>query len=162
MILWKQIILEKGPAMRITDSSSLRELDKNRKSSSPVNKMINSFFADELSHQEEKINVFQDDIDALRMNIEKAGDLLTAEPTLANLKKFRDLLSTLAKRVNAEAYRLDKIGGTPQNPRYHEIITVIDREADQLFNLIIKENKDTMAITARIIGIKGLVVDLIT
>jgi len=64
--------------------------------------------------------------------------------------------------VNAEAYRLDKIGGTPQNPRYHEIITVIDREADQLYNLIIKENKDTMAITARIIGIKGLVVDLIT
>ena len=148
--------------MRINDSSSLRELDKNRKSSSPMNKMITSFFADELSHHEEKINVYQDDIDTLRSNIEKAGNLLTSEPTLANLKNFRDLLSTLAKKVNAEAYRLDKIGGTPQNPRYHEIITVIDREADQLYNLIIKENKDTMAITARIIGIKGLVVDLIT
>ena len=148
--------------MRITDSSSLRELDKNRKSGSPMNKMITSFFADELSHHEEKINVYQDDIDTLRNNIEKAGNLLTAEPTLANLKNFRDLLSTLAKKVNAEAYRLDKIGGTPQNPRYHEIITVIDREADHLYNLIVKENKDTMAITARIIGIKGLVVDLIT
>jgi uncharacterized protein YaaR (DUF327 family) len=148
--------------MRINDSSSLRELDKNRKSGSSMNKMITSFFADELSHHEEKINVYQDDIDTLRNNIEKAGNMLTAEPTLANLKNFRDLLSTLAKKVNAEAYRLDKIGGTPQNPRYHEIITVIDREADQLYNLIIKENKDTMAITARIIGIKGLVVDLVT
>jgi uncharacterized protein YaaR (DUF327 family) len=148
--------------MRITDSSSLRELDKNRKSNSPMNKMINSFFADELSHHEEKIDVYQDDIETLRSNIEKAGNRLTSEPTLANLKNFRDLLSTLAKKVNGEAYRLDKVGGTPQNPRYHEIITVIDREADHLYNLIVKENKDTMAITAKIIGIKGLVVDLIT
>jgi len=71
-------------------------------------------------------------------------------------------LSTLAKRVNTEAYRLDKVGGTPQNPRYYEIITVINREADILYNLIVKENKDTMAITAKVIGIKGLVVDLVT
>ena len=148
--------------MRIIDSSSLRELDKNRKSGSPVKKMMTSFFADELTHHEEKTNVYQDDIDTLRSNIEKAGNLLTSDPTLANLKNFRDLLSSLAKRVNAEAYRLEKFGGTAQNPRYHEIITVINREADQLYNLIVKENKDTMAIAARIIGIKGLVVDLIT
>jgi uncharacterized protein YaaR (DUF327 family) len=163
MILCEAIITQGGaPAMRIIDSSSLRELDKNRKSSSPVKNMISSFFADELSHHEEKLHEHQDDIDTLRSNIEKAGNLLTSDPTLANLKSFRDLLSTLAKKVNAEAYRLDKIGGTPQNPRYHEIITVINREADQLYNLIVKENKDTMAITARIIGIKGLVVDLVT
>jgi uncharacterized protein YaaR (DUF327 family) len=148
--------------MRIIDSSTVRELDKNRKSSSPMKKMMNSFFADELSHREEEVDSYQDDIATLRSNIEKAGNLLTSEPTLANLRCFRDLLSTLAKRVNAEAYRLDKFGGTPQNPRYHEIITVINREADNLYNLIVKENKDTMAITARIIGIKGLVVDLVT
>lgn len=127
-----------------------------------MNKMISSFFSEELSHQEEKVHLYQDDIDTLRDNIEKAGNLLTEQPTLGNLKNFRDLLSTLAKKVNAEAYRLDKFGGTPQNPRYHEIITVIDREADQLYNLIVRENKDTMAIAAKIIGIKGLVVDLIT
>ena len=148
--------------MRITDSSSLRELDKNSKSTSPMKKIMSSFFADELSHHEEAVDSYQDDIDTLRGSIEKAGNLLTAEPTLANLKCFRDLLSTLAKKVNAEAYRLDKVGGTPQNPRYYEIITVINREADHLYNLIVKENKNTMAITAKIIGIKGLVVDLVT
>ncbi len=148
--------------MRINDSSSLRELDKNRKSNSPVTKMFSSLFADELSHHEKKIDQYQEDIETLRINIEKAGNLLTAEPTLANLQSFRDLLSAVAKRVNAEAYRLDKVGGTPQNPQYHEIITVINREADQLYHLIVHENKDTIAITAKIIGIKGLVVDLIT
>jgi uncharacterized protein YaaR (DUF327 family) len=148
--------------MRIQDSSSLRELDKNTKSSSPIRKIMNSFFAEELSSNEEGIASNQHDIDTLRSEIEKAGTLLTTEPTLVNFKQFRDLLSTLAKRVNNEAYRLDKFGGTPQNPRYYEIITVINREADNLYNLIVKENRDPMAITAKVIGIKGLVVDLVT
>jgi uncharacterized protein YaaR (DUF327 family) len=148
--------------MRIHDSSSLRELDKNTKSSSPVKKIMNSFFADELSQQEESIGSYQDDVETLRAEIEKSGNQLTTEPTLANFKHFRELLSTLAKKVNTEAYRLDKVGGTPQNPRYYEIITVINREADNLYNLIVKENRDSMAITAKVIGIKGLVVDLVT
>ena len=148
--------------MRIQDSSSLRELDKNTKSSSPMKKLMNSFFADELVLHEGEISSYQDDIETLRSEIEKAGIRLTKEPTLANFKLFRDLLSTLAKKVNTEAYRLDKFGGTPQNPRYYEIITVIDREADNLYNLIVRENRDSMAITAKVIGIKGLVVDLVT
>lgn len=148
--------------MRIQDSSSVRELDKNTKSSSPAKKISSSFFADELSHHEEGVASYQEAVETLRADIEKAGNLLTTKPTLANFKHFRDLLSKLAKKVNAEAYRLDKIGGTPQNPRYFEIITVIDREADSLYNLVVKENRDSMAITAKVIGIKGLVVDLVT
>ena len=148
--------------MRIQDSSSLRELDKNTKSSSPVKKMMNSLFTEELSHQETGIASYQDDIETLRNEIEKAGVLLTTEPTITNFKQFRDLLSKLAKKISAEAYRLDKFGGTPQNPRYYEIINIIDREADALYNLIVKENRDSMAITAKVIGIKGLVVDLVT
>lgn len=148
--------------MRIQDSSSLREIDKNTKSTSPVKNMLNSFFSNELSHQESGIASYQDDIETLRTEIEAAGDRLSSEPILANFKQFRDLLSRLAKKVNAEAYRLDKFGGTPQNPRYFEIITVIDREADNLYNLIVKENRDSMAITSKVIGIKGLVVDLVT
>jgi uncharacterized protein YaaR (DUF327 family) len=148
--------------MRIQDSSSLRELDKNTKSSSPMKRIISSFFADELQHHEEQTASQQETVTALRHEIESAGNLLTSEPTLKNFKHFRDLLSKLAKMVSAEAYRLEKFGGTPQNPRYYEIITVIDREADTLYNLIVKENKDSMAITAKVIGIKGLVVDLVT
>lgn len=149
--------------MRIEDSSSLRELDKKIKSSSPVKSMLSSLFANELSSRtEEAAASYQDDIESLRSEIEKAGTLLESEPTLPNFTLFRDLLSKLAKKVNTEAYRLEKIGGTAQNPRYFEIITVINREADNLYNLIVKENRNSMAITAKVIGIKGLVVDLIT
>lgn len=148
--------------MRIHDSSSLRELDKNTKKSSPVKRIMNSLFADELRHNEADVNSHHDGVDALRSEIEAAGNLLTSEPTIKNFQQFRDLLSKLAKKVSAEAYRLEKFGGTAQNPRYFEVITIIDKEADNLYNLIVKENRDSMAITAKVIGIKGLVVDLIT
>jgi uncharacterized protein YaaR (DUF327 family) len=148
--------------MRILDSSQVRELEKNSKGTSPIKKIVNSFFAQELSHNEEEIASYTDDIETLRTEIDKAGNLLTTEPTLTNFSFYRDLLSKLAKKVNAEAYRLDKFSGTPQNPRYYEIITIINREADNLYSLIVNENRNTMAITAKVIGIKGLVVDLVT
>lgn len=148
--------------MRIQDSSSIREMDKKRNNSSPIKNIVKSLFADELVAHEESQNSYQEDVETLRSDIDKAGASLMAEPTLDNFKRFRDLLSTLAKKVNSEAYRLDKFGGTPQNPRYYETITIINREADILYSLIVKENRDNMAITAKVIGIKGLVVDLIT
>jgi uncharacterized protein YaaR (DUF327 family) len=39
---------------------------------------------------------------------------------------------------------------------------VINTEADRLYNLLLHDQRDNMAITAKVIGIKGLVVDLIT
>lgn len=148
--------------MRIQDNSSLRDIEKKTKGSSPAKGVLNSFFSAGLSRQERQTEEYDADIDTLRKEIEEAGNKLTVEPTLPNFKQFRDLLSKLATKINAEAYRLEKFGGTPQNPRCYEIITVINSEADKLYNLVIKENRDSMAITAKVIGIKGLVVDLVT
>jgi uncharacterized protein len=148
--------------MRIKDASSIREIEKNTSKKSPLLKGTISIFAAELSQQQTGINTYEQEIEKLREEINEAGDNLEKEPTLSNFKRFRDLLSKLAKQISNEAYHLEKIGGTPQNPRYFEIITVINAEADHLYNLIIKENKNHLAITAKVIGIKGMVVDLLS
>jgi len=148
--------------MRIKDASSLRDLERNTKNKSPLLQGAASQFATEFSQQQAELNSYEQEIEDLRTEIDQAGDKLQKEPTLSNFKRFRDQLSKLAKRISNEAYHLNKIGGTPQNPRYFEIITIINAEADRLYNLIIKENKDHLAITAKVIGIKGMVVDLIT
>jgi len=148
--------------MRIEDRSSLRDIEKKTKGTAASKGVLGSLFSAGLTRQEQEIDEYDKDVDTLRKEIEEAGSKLTMEPTLPNFKQFRDLLGNLAKRINAEAYRLEKFGGTTQNPRYFEIITVINSEADKLYNLIIKENRDSMAITAKVIGIKGLVVDLVT
>jgi uncharacterized protein YaaR (DUF327 family) len=148
--------------MRIVDVlSSIEDIQKKKEKKAVAAKPPALLFAATLEQQEES-GAYETEIDALRKEIELAGNRLQQEATLPNFIKFRNLLSSLAKRVNAEAYRLNKIGGTPQNPRYYEIITVINAEADRLYNLIIAENKNHLAITANVINIKGMVIDLIT
>lgn len=148
--------------MRIKDTSSLRELDRHTKSKSPLLQGGTSHFATEFSIRQTEVNSYEQEIEDLREEIDRAGEKLEKEPTLTNFKHFREQISRLARKITNEAYHLKKIGGTPQNPRYFEIITVINTEADLLYKLIIKENKDHLAITAKVIGIKGLVVDLMT
>lgn len=126
-----------------------------------VKKSLFSLFDRELAIHEKPDESQENDIEELRKEIELFGDKVEREPTLPNFSGFRNALSRLAKKINSEAYRLDKFGGTPQNPRYYEIITIINREADRLYELIMQEQKNRLAITAKVIGIKGLVVDLI-
>jgi len=148
--------------MRIRDALPTPGIGQQGKSQPVVKIGAGSPFAAELTSRQTDITSYEQEVENLRQEIEMLGDRLTQEPTLPNFKRFRDLLSQLAKRISAEAYRLEKIGGTPQNPRTFEIITVINAEADKLYNLIVQANRDSMAITAKVIGIKGLVVDLVT
>lgn len=147
--------------MRIRDVLGVQDIGKKSEKKSDNTKGSASLFAAVLEQQSED-GSYEQEIDTLRREIEQTGNRLQDEPTLPNFKQFRDLLSRLAKRVSTEAYRLEKIGGTPQNPRYFEIITVINAEADRLYNLIIQENRNHLAITANVISIKGMVVDLVT
>jgi hypothetical protein len=148
--------------MRIKDGLSTIGIGQKGINPPAVKSGAGSLFAAELTNRQTDITAYDQEVENLRHEIEMVGSKLAQEPTLPNFKRFRDLLSQLAKRISSEAYRLEKIGGTPQNPRSFEIITVINSEADKLYNLIIQDNRDSMAITAKVIGIKGLVVDLIT
>jgi uncharacterized protein YaaR (DUF327 family) len=150
--------------MRISDKNSLGKIDKDSKSSSlpKSSSAEKNIFYTEILQQESEIKNYQYEIENLHKEVNTAGERLEKEPTIPNFKQFRELLSKIAKRINSEAYRLEKCGGTPQNPRYFEIITTINIEADKLYNLIVQSQKNNMAITAKVIGIKGLVIDLIT
>ncbi len=151
--------------MRIRTPSSANAsgaVSGSRPANSGKGSTLPGVFAGELSRQEQSDERYQEEINLLRTEIDQTGERLSEEPTLQNFTRFREALSRLARRITAEAYRLEKFGGTPQNPRYFEQITVINHEADRLYRLIIQEQHDNLAITARVIGIKGMVVDLIT
>ena len=89
-------------------------------------------------------------------------EALDREPTVANFRAFRELLGAITGKVLEIGYRLEKVGGTAIDPHYHEVIAVIDREADQLYQLMLRQQKDHIAITTKILEIKGLVVDLLS
>lgn len=150
--------------MKINDRNPIHSTSNKERTptSKPKGNPLFSLFTSELKDKLVELDSYEQDVESMRKQINIMGAKLETEPTLPNFKQFRDLLGRLAKRISTEAYRLEKVGGTPANPRYYEIITVIDREADKLYHLVVKEQKDRMAITATVIGIKGLVVDLTT
>ena len=121
-----------------------------------------SLFSREITRQEKLSDSHRSELEILSQEIDELAGIVTREPTIPNFTRFRESLGRLTSRITQEAYRLERIGGTPQNPRYYEIISVINQESDRLYHEILQRRKDTLAITAQVVGIKGLVIDLMT
>ncbi|RNC68623.1 MAG: DUF327 family protein [Desulfuromonadales bacterium] len=150
--------------MRINDKISSRDVDKKTGKGSLLRagEGGSSPFVQVLSRRRTEIDSYEQELQDLKDAIDQAGTDLEKEPTVANFRAFRCLVADLAKKVTANAYRLERVGGTTLNPRCFEIITVIDREADSLLRMIMTENRDRLAITNKIMDLKGLIVDFLT
>lgn len=150
--------------MRINDKIPSREIGKKTKkvSTERAGSAGASLFADRLRRSEDDIiTQYQLELEELKREIDRAGENLDREPTVANFKEFRDLIGTLTKKVTSEAYKVELVRSSGITHHEHEIISVINREADDLFRLIISEQKDRLAITNKIMRITGLVVDFL-
>lgn len=151
--------------MRIHDKISSRDVGKKAGKGTLVRTNGGegtSPFVRALTLRRTEFDTYEQQLQDLKDEIDRAGTDLEREPTVANFRTFRDLIATLAKAVTSNAYRLERVGGTTLNPRCFEIITVIDREADNLLRFIMTENKDRLKITNKIMELKGLIVDFLT
>jgi uncharacterized protein YaaR (DUF327 family) len=148
--------------MRINDKSESRSIVKKGKGSAAKGATGSSapLFAGRLTQVAKSSSDYPGELQRLKEEIDKAGTALEQEPTIVNFKAFRDLIGSLAKKVSAEAYRIELVGGGFTG-RTHEVMTVIDKEADLLYHLIMREQKDHIRIVAQIVKIKGLVVDFL-
>ena len=148
--------------MRINEKSDSRSIAKKEKG--PPAKGVAAqgapLFAGRLAAVTKASSDYQGELQRLKEEIDRAGDILEQEPTIANFKAFRELLGTMARKVSSEAYRMELLGGGVTG-RSHEVITVIDKEADLLYHLVMREQKDHIRIVSQIVKIKGLVVDFI-
>jgi len=148
--------------MRIDDKSDSRSIAKKGKGSAAksVANPNAPLFAGRLSQIAKSSSDYPGELQRLKEEIDRAGDALEQEPTIFNFKAFRDLIGAMAKKVSAEAYRVELVGGGLSG-RTHEVMTVIDKEADLLYHLVMREQKDHIRIVAQIVKIKGLVVDFL-
>lgn len=149
--------------MRINDKSKPGEIgrDKLRQTES-VNTPGSSLFAGELQRKEMELagNVLKQELQALRQDIEKAGARLEKHPSIENLEVFRQLLGSLLKKVTSNAYQVVSSGNYWDVYKRNQIVMTIDREAEELFDRVMDEQKGRVEIVKKIIRIQGLVVDL--
>ena len=148
--------------MRIDEKSESSRIDQKGKSAAAKGAAGSgsALFAGRLTQIAKSVPDYVGELQRLKEEIDKAGDVLEQEPTIANFKIFRERIAVMAKKVSSEAYRIDQVGGGVSG-RAHEVIAVIDQEADLLYHLVMREQKDHIRIVAQIIKIKGLVVDFL-
>ena len=148
--------------MRINEKADSRSIAKKGKGTAAkgVTGASAPLFAGRLTAVTKSSADYPGELQRLKEEIDNAGSVLEQEPTIVNFKNFRGLIASLAKKVSAEAYRVELVGGGFTG-RTHEVMTVIDKEADLLYHLIMREQKDHIRIISQIIKIKGLVVDFL-
>jgi uncharacterized protein YaaR (DUF327 family) len=140
---------EKPSAIRCKDSRGIVP----RKSAS-------SIFFGELNRQEGKLlDNERQALEELRGKLFDAGEKLEKDPTIANLSVFRELIGAFAKKATSMAYRIETLKGD-YGSRPLDIVTVIDREVDELYHLVMQGQQARIRIAAKISSIKGLIVKL--
>jgi uncharacterized protein YaaR (DUF327 family) len=147
--------------MRIDEKTGSRRIGK-KGQGSETKRVVDAgsaLFADRLTLVARGNADYAGELQLLKEEIDRAGDLLEQEATIVNFKAFRERIGTMARRVSTEAYRIEQVGGA--SGRSHEVLTVIDKEADLLYHLVMREQKDHIRIVAQILKIRGLVVDIL-
>jgi uncharacterized protein len=150
--------------VRINDDIPAKGIDRKKSREAASRKSaeggIASLFSTSLRRRELEIADYQQELQELKREIDQAGEELDQDPTMARFKTFRTLITQLSRKVLTSAYKLELQNG-PNSPSCHEVIQVVDRAADELYRLIMSEQKDRLKITHKIMELKGLVVDFL-
>ena len=122
-----------------------------------------SLFAETLLHSDRALEGSQLrlELEGLKDRIDQAGVDLERRPTIEHLEAFRNLIITFTRKITANAYRLENLGSWNSVNCQH-ILCTIDQEADTLLGLVMAQNRDRLRITAKIMEIRGLIVDVLS
>jgi uncharacterized protein YaaR (DUF327 family) len=94
----------------------------------------------------------------LQDQLQTAGENLENETTMANYLRYRDLLGRFAKKVMSIAYVIDTMGSGDQ--LCHEVVRVINKEADDLYHMVMCGQRYRIMIAGKIANIKGMILKI--
>ncbi len=120
-----------------------------------------SVFSRELMKQEEKIlDIDKLELEELKDVLQDVGDIFEEHPTIMNYRAFREAIGKFARKAMSVAYRLEKKQGKRLSWT-HEIVTIIDRAADELLHLVMQGQQNRLDIACKLASIKGMIVQII-
>jgi uncharacterized protein len=116
-----------------------------------------SLFARELTRKEEKIfDVDRLELEDLKEDLQDMGECFEKEPTLVNFRIFREMIGRFARKATSLAYRIEKVND--RRGSILEIVSIIDRNADALYHLVMQGQQNRFCIASRIASINGMII----
>ena len=116
-----------------------------------------SLFSRELTRKEEKIlDVDKLELEDLKEELQDMGACFENEPTLVNFRIFREMIGRFARKATSLAYRIEKVND--RRGSILEIVSIIDRNADALYHLVMQGQQKRFCIASRIASINGMII----
>lgn len=119
-------------------------------------------FSVDLAHSQEKLS--RRKLDALLGEITAQGQRLSQTPTYAELRSYRNLISKFMSEAVGQMYTVESQAGWDRHGRQKMYTTIkqIDKELAELTEDIRIGQERQLSIAARLDGIRGLLVDILS
>ena len=121
---------------------------------------VTQTFGDQL--QKVQNDIVQHKLESLFADIEKQGRLLGESLVLKDLKKYKDLIQKFLDYAVNKMYHLKEQPGWDRRGRrkIYVMVETVNKELEELTKALLSEQKDKIAILAKIDEIRGLLVDI--
>ena len=129
---------------------------------SPVNQSDGTFKFTLASHIQEAD--LQARLSTLMEEITMQGDRLAKKRDIRDMKKYRSLIKDFMNEIINRSHQFSRENFLDRRGRHrvYGIIRLMDQTLDELAQELVKDEKDNLAILAKIGEIRGLVLDIFT
>lgn len=106
----------------------------------------------------------QEKLTTLMTEISEQGEKISKKKDIRDMKKYRGLIKEFLNEVVNRSHEFSRENFLDRKGRHrvYGIIKVVDSTLDELAQELCKEEKDNMAILAKIGEIRGLLLDILT
>lgn len=118
----------------------------------------------------EKLQLLDMEVQDLVVEIKKRGTVLSEQPTMKNLRSYKQVMASFLKKSLHLSKEVTTIQGKRPNVRArmqgaqektHHVVQTIDEKLDDLTTSIVSKEQGRVEVTEMVGEIKGLVVDLV-
>lgn len=112
-------------------------------------------------------NIEEQDLQArlsgLMQEITRQGDAISKKKDIKDMKKYRSLVKDFMNEILNRSHKFSRENFLDRKGRHrvYGLIRLVDQNLDELAEELLKDEKDNIAILAKIGEIRGLLIDLI-
>lgn len=112
-------------------------------------------------------NIEEQDLQArlsgLMQEITRQGDAISKKKDIKDMKRYRSLVKDFMNEILNRSHKFSRENFLDRKGRHrvYGLIRLVDQNLDELAEELLKEEKDNLAILAKIGEIRGLLIDLL-
>lgn len=112
--------------------------------------------------QKAKGEMVHRELEKLFIDVEKQGRVLAETMNIKDMKKYRDLIQKFIDYAVKEMYQMNEQHGWDRRGRHkiYLMIETVNKEFENLTSMLLTDQKDGIAVLAKIDEIRGLLIDI--